>query len=76
MPVKLHTATEDDARVVAQDIYRDMFMKIPNREAALDCAIIACEWISDSWVREGSPHFTATAKCWDKVKETLIKMKQ
>jgi|DEB19_MinimDraft_2_1074335.scaffolds.fasta_scaffold153903_2 hypothetical protein len=72
--MKLVTATEDDAIVVAYQIKADMLMKIPNNKAAREAAIVACEWIEDSWKRDGSPHFTATAKCWSKVREALERM--
>jgi len=71
---KLVTATENDAVAVAHQMKADMFQKIANNKAARECAIVACEWIIDSWNREGSPHFTATAKCWEEVKEKLEKM--
>jgi hypothetical protein len=72
--MKLVTATENDAVVVAHQMKADMFMKIPNNQAAREAAIVACEWIEDSWLRDGSPHFTATAKCWAKVKDVLQRM--
>lgn len=74
--IKMVTATEDPAEVVAQQLYYEMFMKIANKDAALDCVIVACEWISDSWRREGSPHFEATAICWDTVGLVLATRKK
>lgn len=64
--MKLVTATEDDAIVVAYQIKADMLMKIPNNKAAREAAIVACEWIEDSWkemvVRILQPLLNAGAK--------------
>lgn len=72
--MKLVTATENEAIVVAHQMKADMFMKIPNNQAAREAAIIACEWLEDSWKRDEGPHFSATANCWSKVKEALQRM--
>jgi len=72
--LKLVTATEDEAMVVAHQMKADFFAVMANGKASKDAAIVACEWIIDSWKRDGSPHFTATAKCWEGVKQCLQKM--